>query len=187
MTKIPKHAKEVFKGVLYSVHHWEQELFDGTIKTFEMLKRNGGCGIVCVTKEKKIIFLNEEQPNRTPFPSMPGGCVDDGETDFLEVAKRELLEETGYVAKEWNLLWETLGSTKLHMPEHVYIAKNSKKVSDLNLDAGEKIEVNFCDFDEFLQLCRNPLFQCPPHFKFYLYECLLDENKKEEFRQLLFN
>lgn len=186
MAKIPDIAKKVFSGVLYDVYHWDQEMYDGSFETFEMLKRNGGSAIICVTEDKKIIFLNEEQPSREPFPSIPGGCVEDHETDFLDVAKRELLEETGFSAPSWELIGEWSGFHKLEMREHVYVAKGGVKVSDLKLDAGERIKVEFCDFDEFLQLCRNPLFQCPIHFKFFMYECLIDSNKKEEFRNKLF-
>ena len=36
--KVPKQAKRVFKGVIFDVYQWEQEMFDGTKEIFEKLK-----------------------------------------------------------------------------------------------------------------------------------------------------
>ncbi len=34
---IPDHATCVFRGMLFDVYQWQQEMFDGSIETFEML------------------------------------------------------------------------------------------------------------------------------------------------------
>lgn len=36
---IPDSARRVFKGIIYDVYHWQQELHDGSATTFEMLRR----------------------------------------------------------------------------------------------------------------------------------------------------
>ena len=38
--KIPKNATKVFSGKTFDVYQWEQEMFDGSKKIFEKLKRN---------------------------------------------------------------------------------------------------------------------------------------------------
>ena len=36
---IPKDARCVFKGVIFEVWQWEQKMFDGSMATFERIKR----------------------------------------------------------------------------------------------------------------------------------------------------
>ncbi len=36
---MPANAKRVFKGVVFDTYQWEQDMYDGTKKTFEKLKR----------------------------------------------------------------------------------------------------------------------------------------------------
>lgn len=36
LMKIPSTAKRVFKGIIFDVYRWEQEMFDETTSTFEI-------------------------------------------------------------------------------------------------------------------------------------------------------
>ena len=87
---IPPNAKQVFKGVIYDVYHWEQELFDGTKTIFEMLKRPDTVEIIPITSEGKIL-INYEEQGLAQFICVPGGRVDRGE-DPEAVAKDEIKE-----------------------------------------------------------------------------------------------
>ncbi len=60
----------------------------------------------------------------------PAGMFEENETDPLIVAKRELLEETGYESNNWSYLGPTLESTsKLTNRMHLFIAKDCVMVS----------------------------------------------------------
>ena len=72
----------------------------------------------------------------------PAGMFEPEETDPLAVAKRELLEETGYSCDEWIYLGPTLESTsKLTNIMHLFLAKNCIQISDQHLDANEHLDV----------------------------------------------
>ena len=72
----------------------------------------------------------------------PAGMFDQGETDPLTVAKRELLEETGYASEEWIYFGPTLESTsKLTNKMHLFLARNCRKVSEQHLDENEHIDI----------------------------------------------
>jgi ADP-ribose pyrophosphatase len=179
---IPEHAKCVYKGKIFDAYQWEQEMYDGTTKTFEKLKRPDTVVVFPVLDDGSILLTEQEQPNKAPFIGACGGRVDEGE-DILEGAKREFLEETGYEASEY-ILWKSIHPTsKIDWVVYFFIAKGCKNVADQSLDGGEKIELKKVSFDELLQIGRNPKFmekEIVPD----LYEALLDKEKYFELKKL---
>src|SRR3989339_514601 len=97
---IPKNAKKVFKGVIFDVYQWEQEMFDGTKVIFEKAKRIlDNVTIFAVLPDGKILLTEQEQPGKAPFVGAVGGRVEEDE-DVLTAAKREPLEENAYIAEQ---------------------------------------------------------------------------------------
>lgn len=179
---IPDNAKKVFKGVLFDVYQWEQEMFDGTKAVFEKLKRPDTVIVFPVTDDGKIILTKQEQPGKEPFIGAAGGRVDEGE-DILAAAKRELLEETGYEASEFTL-WDAQHPTsKIDWVVYTFIAKGIKKISEPHLDSGEKIVSYSVSFDEFIETGTGEKFSEKEIIN-RLYEAKLDPKKKEELRKL---
>jgi len=179
---IPEKAKRVFKGILFDVYQWEQELFDGTRTIFEKLKRPDTVVVFPVLPDGRIILTEQEQPGKEPFISTASGRVDEGE-EILTAAKRELLEETGYEADKL-ILWDARHpSGKIDYVVFTFIAKGLKKVADLKLDAGEKIVLKPVTFDEFIEFSANNKFG-ENETVLKLLEARLDPKKKEELRKL---
>lgn len=147
---IPPHAKEVFKGKIFSVYQWEQKMYDGTTATFEKLKRTDTVTVIPITVDGKIILSKQEQPGIAPFIGGLGGRIDEGE-DPLTAAKRELLEETGFEAKEY-ILWDSAQPVgKIDWAVYTFVAKGAHKTQEQNVDAGENIQLIYVTFDEFLK------------------------------------
>lgn len=154
---LPEDAKKVFKGKIFDVYQWEQEQFDGSFETFEKLKRMDTAMVVPVTIDKKIILTKQEQPGKAPFLGLAGGRLEEGE-DPIYAASRELLEETGHKATEFDLLKAFQPVSKIDWVVYTYVARDCERVADLNLDAGEKIELLFLDFDEFIDISLTDAF-----------------------------
>ncbi len=146
--KIPKQAKKVFTGEIFDIYQWPQKMFDGSIATFEMIKRPDTVQIIA-TQNGKIFTTKEFQPNQKRDCGLIGGRVDKGEKP-LTAAKRELLEESGMTAKKWTLLKSYQPVHKMDWTVHYYIAHDCTVVAKQNLDPGEKITINKNSFEEFI-------------------------------------
>lgn len=148
---IPDVAERVYRGLIHDVYHWQQKMFDGSFATFEMLRRADTTAVICVV-DGKILVLDDEQPNRGPRKSFPGGRVDTTDADILEAAKREVLEEAGYTFKNWRLVEVEQPQTKIEWFVHTFIAWDGQQVAEPQSDAGERITVNHLSFDEVKHL-----------------------------------
>ncbi|TAL51021.1 NUDIX domain-containing protein [Patescibacteria group bacterium] len=151
MSKIPERAKLVFQGIRYDVFQWEQDLYDGTTKTFEMIRRASTVEALVVVGDR-IIIQQEEQPHVPyPFLSFPGGCIEPGETP-QEAVVREVLEETGYSRGTLQLLHVQNPLQSQDWSMYVFIFRGAERMREPQTDAGEKITIRLVTFDELIDL-----------------------------------
>lgn len=84
--------------------------------------------------------------------------------DALEAAKRELLEETGYVSDQWtHLLTIPSNATIADNYAHVYLAEGCRKAGGQNLDDTEFLHVELYTAREIEELIRTGKFQQAVH------------------------
>lgn len=141
MTNIPKHAKCVFKWIIFDTYQREQELYDGTTTTFEALKRRWTAMVLPILDNWNYVLCIQEQPGYSRRLDLLWWRQDDWEA-LLETARRELLEESGYEAEIFELVIDkNPRAPKVDWPIHYFIANGLRKVADPNLDAGEKLEL----------------------------------------------
>lgn len=183
-TTIPKNAKCVFKGVLFDVFQWQQKQFDGTYKTFEMVRLSSAVQIIAITPEKQIILVKESQPNKFNFISVVGGGIEKDETP-QEAAKRELLEELGMICSE--LVQFDVGhlSSKIDYNCYYFVAKNCKQVQEQDLDSGEMIEPFVVDFDDFVAETQKDEFR-NTYLQNKVYRMIHTKGELEKFKDFLF-
>jgi 8-oxo-dGTP pyrophosphatase MutT (NUDIX family) len=174
-------AKKVFSGIVFDVYHWEVDGYDGTKKVFEKIKRADTAGIIPITEDGKVILALEEQPGMQPSIGLLGGRIDEGE-DPLAAAKRELLEETGYEASEWELFYAFQPTTKVDWAVFTFIAKGCKKVAEQTLDGAERIELKFFDFEQLVNLATDEEFG-DKELKLRFLEAKLDPAKMEALKK----
>lgn len=146
--KLNPNAKKVFTGDIFDTYQWQQEQFDGTFKTFEMLKRPDTIQVIAV-KGDKIVATQEEQPTIKRAFGLLGGRQEPGE-EPLTAAKRELLEESGLISDDWVFLKSFEPFSKIDWTISYYIARDCHIVAEQNLDGGEKITLLELSFDEFI-------------------------------------
>lgn len=180
--QMPEDATLVFKGKLFDVYQWQQQMYDGTYQTFEKLKRPDTVVVFAVLDDGSILLTKQEQPGKSLFIGAAGGRVDEGE-EIEEAAARELLEETGYRAKELILWHSEQPVSKIDWAVYTFIAKGLEKVDEQRLDAGEKITLHPVTFDEFIDTALRNEFTEREIVK-YIYEAKIDKQKLEELKEL---
>lgn len=152
---VPRNAIRVFKGIIYDTYHWEQELFDGSFTTFEMLKRPDTIKVIAIHNDK-IAILKQGQPNQNDFYDIPGGIHDHEDEDELEAVKRELLEETGLSFSDWKLINVVQPHRKIEQFVYTFLATNLNSKTKQKLDSGEKITVKFMSFEDAKNILSSP-------------------------------
>jgi len=118
---------------------------------WEYVERNNCSGIVVIvalTADNKVLFTEQYRlPVKARAIEFPAGLVNDGVSkaheSFKDAARRELLEETGYEAKEIKKLIRGPISSGLTSETITFLmAKKLKKVSAGGGDETESIKVH---------------------------------------------
>ena len=93
----------------------------------------------------------------------------DATEDILEAAKRELLEETGYVSEEWeHLLTIPSNATISDNYAYIYAARNCRKVTGQDLDVTEFLNVCLHSDKEIDELAHGGDFKQSVHVMAWL-------------------
>jgi ADP-ribose pyrophosphatase len=145
----------VFDGTLLKVHRDAVRLPDGRRGVREYIRHPGAVGIVPLFDDGRVLLERQfRYPHGREFIEIPAGKIDPGETP-LETGRRELLEETGYVAQEWTRLG-VIHTAIAYTDEAIelFIAKKLTK-QERQLDAGEFLETLSVAFDEAVRMVRD--------------------------------
>lgn len=148
---IPKHAKRVFKGIIFEIYQWPQKMFDGSVAIFERARRINTV-VIIATAGNKIVLLKQQQPGNGWYYDLPSGRMDKAGESPKAAALRELREETSLKPEKLKL-WKVYSpGGKVSQKVYFFVAQNCKKVSEQKLDPGEKIQVFYKNFEDFLKL-----------------------------------
>lgn len=182
---IPEDARRVFRGEIFDVYQWDQKLFDGTVATFEKVRRTDTVNVIPVTHDGMIVLSEQEQPGAPPFVGVLGGRLEDGEKPET-AANRELIEEAGMRAGHLILWGSEQLLEKIDWAIYTFIAKDCEKIGNQNLDSGEKIKLIYVSFDEFINLVSQDNYR-DLEIALRIFRILRDPEKLEETRRLFFS
>ena len=148
---IPPKADCVFRGEIYEVHQWPQKMPDGSVKTFEMLRRPDTVMVIALDEAGDVLVIDEKQPGgiiRNNHLSV--GRVDPSDESVLVAAQRELREETGCTFANWRLLDVVQMEKKIEWFTYLFLATGALHRAAQHLDAGENITVRSAPLAEVL-------------------------------------
>jgi ADP-ribose pyrophosphatase len=99
--------------------------------------------VFAVTQDEDVLFVEQYKHGAgTSMWDLPAGYVDEGETP-LTCARRELEEETGYLADDWGDMggW-LIDPNRTDARFHYYLALGARSDGQQHLDATEDIAVH---------------------------------------------
>lgn len=141
LTEKTIHSEEIFNGRIIKVKVDTVTIPDGKQSKREIVEHRGAVAIVAVYEDGNVCMVRQyRKPVEKVLLEIPAGTMEDHE-DPLECAKRELAEETGLRAKDWEkILYYYTSPGFSNELLYIYLATGLTP-GDTNLDSDEFIEV----------------------------------------------
>ncbi|GAB4121966.1 MAG: NUDIX domain-containing protein [Sideroxydans sp.] len=148
-------SRVMYEGSFLKVLKDEVQLPDGSVSTREYLTHPGAVAMLAILDNGKLLFERQHRyPWHQDFIELPAGKIDAGE-DILATAQRELLEETGYVAREWQHLATAAPCIGYSDERMEYFIARGLTHQGGRLDEGEFLEVFELSLEEALVWIRD--------------------------------
>ena len=152
------HQEEILRGRFLHAFRDTVRLPNQNLSTREYVVHPGAVMIIPMLNTPDGLRLVMERQFRYPvgqvMTEFPAGKLDPGE-DSLVCAQRELLEETGYTARQWaraGVLHPVISYSTEFID--IWFARELT-AGERKLDAGEFLDVFSASADELLQWCRD--------------------------------
>ena len=131
------------------------QLEKGTeIENYYVFESADFINVIAITIEGQMVLVRQYRHglHRTDY-ELCAGYVDAGETDPMETARRELLEETGYGGGTWEK-WDALSPNPAitNNLSHTYLATGVEKLQEPHYEAGEEMTVHIFSPEEVKSL-----------------------------------
>ena len=148
-------SQELLRGHFLHAMRDTVRLPDGKEATREYVIHPGAVMVVAELPDGRLVLERQfRYPVQSVMVEFPAGKLDPGE-DSLVCAQRELLEETGYTARQWaraGVLHPVISYSTEFID--IWFARDLT-AGPRQLDAGEFLDVFSASTDELLQWCRD--------------------------------
>jgi 8-oxo-dGTP pyrophosphatase MutT (NUDIX family) len=121
-----------YRGAVITVRVDDVRMSDGSVAQREIVAHPGAVGIVALDEDGKIVLVNQYRPAvGARMDELPAGLLDVHGEPALDAAKRELAEETGLAADEWNVLVDLCTSPGISNEAiRIYLARGLSSVEN---------------------------------------------------------
>lgn len=142
-------TKILCKGKRFSLAQVEILDEKGVKTVKDLLVHPGAVAVLPILDNNRIILLRQYRPGPGKWIyEVPAGTIEPGESPE-ETARRELEEETGYTASQWDYVATLLVSPGVSTEKiHLFIARGLQRRHEPRPEKGEYIEVVAMSLDE---------------------------------------
>lgn len=147
--------KLIYKGNFLEFRNLEVKLPNGKEHNRDIVKHPGACGIIAFLDNENIILVEQFRlALNKNLLEIPAGKIENGEP-IEECAKRELREETGYIASNIEFLG-AIATAPGFCDEIIYLYKaNNLTLDSKDEDEDEFTNVKIMNINEVKQKIKN--------------------------------
>lgn len=144
--------RNVFTGRILTLNLERVRLPNGRVAELEIAHHPGGAAVVALDDEGRVCMLRQYRHAAGGWlTELPAGKIDGGEPP-LECAQRELAEEAGVTARQWEKLGECFSSPgMLTEVLHLFLARGLAP-ADARPEEHEVFETRWIPLEEALKL-----------------------------------
>ena len=154
--------KQLFASNFISVFEEEYKLPNGKIISKQAVSKNSNKeAVIVITKtiDNKYLLVFQNRVDNVVSIEFPSGYIEANET-ITEAAKREVLEETGYLIKNIRLIDTFIPNIGTESSKiHIIYGENAEKTNNQELDDDEFINYNLFSYDELEYIIRKNYIQ----------------------------
>ena len=134
------------------------------IENYYVRESRGFSVIFALTPDSRVVLVEQYKHGiGRSVVELPAGAIDPDESP-LDCARRELAEETGYTAAEFeNVATFATDPTNSDAHFHLFLARDARRNQRQRLDATEEIEVRLATFDELRRFARDGTIEVSSH------------------------
>jgi ADP-ribose pyrophosphatase len=145
----------VFSGRVITVSKEKVLLPNGNLADYEIVHHPGGAAVVAVDDDQRVCLLHQFRPAAGGWVwELPAGRLEPGEPPDL-TARRELVEEAGREASQWQDLGSMLSSPGVFDERiHLYLAQGLTAVPEQH-EPHEVLEVHWVNLTTALDRAMN--------------------------------
>jgi len=144
--------RNVFRGRVLTLNLEQVRLPNGRVAELEIAHHPGGAAVVALDDAGRVCLLRQFRHAAGGWlVELPAGKLDGGEPP-LDCAQRELAEEAGVTARQWDKLGECFSSPGvLTEVIHLFLARGLAP-ADAQPEEHEVFEASWVPFDEAVDL-----------------------------------
>ena len=148
-------SETIYTGSILTLERDQVELPNGNTAYREVVRHSGGVCVLALNADDHILLVRQfRYPYAKVLDELPAGKLDKDE-DPADCGRRELREETGYIAGTFRPLGEIYPSPGYaHEILYLFVATDLTMTRQ-NLDADEFLTVHTLPFADALAQCMN--------------------------------
>jgi 8-oxo-dGTP pyrophosphatase MutT (NUDIX family) len=136
-----------------------------SVSPYYVLEYPPWVNVLALTESREAVLIRQYRHGvKRTILEFPGGGVDDADDSALECARRELVEETGYVVSELVQSACIPAAPDNHDNEvHFFVGTDARYSREPRLEQSEQIEVVLMPLDELVQRAYAGELEHPHH------------------------
>lgn len=148
-------SEKIFSGKIFDVKQDKIIQSTGQKATRDVVVHSGGVVIVAEKSNQILMVKQYRYPVEKTLIELPAGRLDKTGESIIEAAKRELLEETGFVAKKWTDLGYIYSSPGFTTEKLFLFHATNLEFKNQQPDEDEIIEFEFYETKKIISMILN--------------------------------